>query len=379
MRELIYVEGRAAVNFDLDEQQQMLRDLVARFAADRYDIDKRAAYRREDTGFSGENWTMLGELGLLALPFAAENGGLGGGAAEIITVAEQIGRGFCVEPWLTDLLLAGRLLERAGSDAQREAWIPRLASGEARLALAHVEHAARYNPLHVACEVRDGRLSGAKTFVLSGAGADAFIVSARTGGGPATPEGLSLWLVPADAAGLHRRDYRLTDGSVASELRLDGVRDAEPLPGNAAAALIGTFDEVRLAAGAEMIGIMETLLAQTLDYVRTRKQFGQPIGSFQANQHRLADTYVALEQSRSHLLRAALAPADSQRAATIAGASAFINESAVKLGEVCIQLHGGMGVTNELAIGHGHKRILLLANLFGDADTELARYVRLRA
>ncbi|MFS0736071.1 acyl-CoA dehydrogenase [Sphingomonas sp. 1P06PA] len=367
------------MNFDLDDQQLMLRDLVARFAADRYDIDKRARYRRSPEGFAAENWAMLAELGLLGLPFSEDLGGIGNGIIDTITVAEELGRGLVGEPWLSDLLMAARLLERAGSDAQRAAWIGRIIAGEARLALAHAEQRARYNPNYVATEARDGVLNGSKTFVLAGAGVDAFLVTAREAGGVADPSGIGVWIVPSDARGLERRDYRLTDGSVACELRLHGVAAADRLPGEAAAALADTFDEARIAACAEMVGIMDMLLNATIEHVRTRKQFGQPIGSFQAIQHRMAQLYVRLEQSRSHLLRAALASDDGGRSLAIAGAKAFVSENAVLLGEDCIQLHGGMGVTEELPIGHGHKRILLLANLFGDPEAELARYVQLAA
>ncbi|SFS09540.1 acyl-CoA dehydrogenase family protein [Sphingomonas jatrophae] len=363
------------MNFDLDEQQTMLRDLVARFASDRSGAERRTADRRDPAGFARDNWTMLAELGLLALPFAEENDGLGGGAVEIATVAEQLGRGLCIEPWLSDLMLAGRLLEQAGSDAQRDAWIGRIIAGEARLALAHAEPRSRYNPASVACETRVGLLHGTKTFVLAGASVDAYLVSAREGGSAGE---IVLWLVRADAAGLERRDYRLTDGSVACELYMHGA-EAERLPGDALAALETVFDEARIASCAEMVGIMELLLATTLDHVRTRRQFGQPIGGFQAIQHRMAQLYVRMEQSRSHLYRAMLAPADPMRRAAVAGAKAFISENALKLGEECIQFHGGMGVSDELAIGHGHKRILLLANLFGDPQSELSGYSQLVA
>lgn len=367
------------MNFDLDEQQLMLRDLVARFAGDRYDIEKRSQYRRAPEGFSTENWALLAELGILALPFAEVQGGIGGGPVDIITVAEELGRGLCGEPWLSEILMAGRLLERAGDDAQRQAWLGPMMAGTARLALAHVEERARYNPHFVTTEARDGALTGAKTFVLGSEGVSAFLVSARESGAPADPAGIGIWIVPADAAGLERRSYRLTDGSVACELRLHNVRGCERLPGDGAEAIDATFDDVRIAACAEMVGIMAMLMASTLDYLRTRNQFGQPIGSFQAIQHRMAQLYVGLEQSRSHLLRAALAPDDGSRPATIAGAKAFVSERAIRMGEECIQLHGGMGVSDELAIGHGHKRILVLANLFGDHESELARYIRLVA
>jgi alkylation response protein AidB-like acyl-CoA dehydrogenase len=366
------------VDFDLDEQQVMIRDLAGRFAAGRYELGQRTAYRSSPEGFSRENWAMLAELGLLALPFPAEHGGFGAGAIEIVTVMEELGKGLATEPFLADLLLGGGALARAGDEALLSEWLPRIIAGQARVALAHFEHEARFNPLYVRTRAqREGQapeLNGAKTFVLSGEGVDAYVVSAREDGAPDDAQGLSLWLVPAEAAGLERRAYRLTDGSVACELRLHAVKEAQRLDGGADA-LLATFDVARLAACGEMVGIMATLFEATLDHVRTRRQFGQPIGSFQAVQHRMADAYVLLEQSRSHLLRAALLPGDARpRAAAIAAAKAFIGASAVKLGEECIQFHGGMGTTDELAIGHGHKRLLLLATLLGDPDSELMRY-----
>ena len=364
------------MNFELDEEQGMVRDLVTRFVDGRSNLDSRTRARSTPEGFSTANWRMLGELGLLALPFGTDIGGMGGGLVELITVMEGFGTGLIAEPYLPDLLLAARLLERAGSASQKAAWLPAIVRGERRLALAHMERAARFNPLFVECSAtahRDGTtLQGAKTFVQAGAGVDAFIVSARTSGSTDEPDGLSLWIVAADAPGLERQPYRLLDGSVALELRFHET-PAESLDGGAAA-LLETFDEARIAACAEMVGVMTMLFDATLEHLRTRKQFGQPIGSFQAIQHRMADHYAALEQSRSHMLRTALMPRD---ASVVAGAKAFIGAAAVRLGDDCVHLHGGMGITDELVIGHGHKRILLLASLLGDSESELSRYVEL--
>lgn len=369
------------MNFDLDDEQTMVRDLVARYAADRVNLSDRARDRQTPTGFSPSNWRMLGELGLLSLPFSTNAGGMGGGVVELITVMEQLGRGLCTDPYLSDLLLGGRLLERAGTVAQRDTWLPAIMAGDKRIVLAHAETAARFHPTYVQCRAApldDGwQLTGSKTFVLSAEGADAFIVSARDHGAPDATDGLSLWLVPAETAHLERRCYRLIDDSVACELRLHGVTGAERLDGGSDA-LLASFDEARIAACAEMIGVMTLLFEQTLEHLRTRKQFGQPIGSFQAIQHRMADQYAALEQARSQMLRAALTVGPGASAA-IAGAKAFVSEAAVRLGEECIQFHGGMGISDELAIGHGHKRILLLATLLGDSESELGRYVALTA
>lgn len=367
------------MNFDLDEQQAMLGDLVGRFMADRYDVGRRARYRAEPEGFSRDNWRTLGELGLLALPFAEDQGGLGGGTTELVVVMEALGRGLCAEPYLSDLLLAGRVLDLAGTPAQRAEWLPAIMAAEKRLALAHAETAGRFNPAFVACAVEGGsdapRLSGAKTFVQAGVGVDGFIVSAREHGAVDAADGLSLWLVAPDAPGLSVCAYRLVDGSAACELRLQGVTGAARLAGGGDE-LFAAFDTARVAACAEMVGVMSMLFDATLEHLRTRRQFGQPLGAFQALQHRAAEVCASLEQSRSQLYRAALASPDG-RPAAIAGAKAFISAAAVKLGEACIQFHGGMGISDELAIGHGHKRILLLSTLLGDSDAELERYVAL--
>jgi len=375
--------GKDRVDFELNEDQVLLKGLVENFVEDRYDLARRAGYQREAQGFSTENWRLMAELGLLALPFAAGHGGLDGGVVEIITVMEALGAGLVAEPVLPALLIAGRLIEAAGTDAQKAAWLPRIIAGEARIALAHFEHAARYNLSAVATTAKVAEsggtvIDGAKTMVMAGVGADGLLVSARLSGGCGDPAGIGLFVVPADARGVDARAYRLTDGSVASEVHFRGVTDAQPLAGGFAA-FATVIDEARIAACAEMLGIMTRLFDATLEHVRTRKQFGAALGSFQVIQHRMADNFVRLEQSRSQLYRAALAAAGAGRARAIAGAKSLIAANAIALGEDCIQLHGGMGTTDELAIGHGHKRLLLLASLFGDADAELERYLDMAA
>lgn len=366
--------GEDRVDFELNEDQVLLKGLVEKFVEDRYELTRRIAYQREPAGFAADNWRMLAELGMLALPFAAEHGGLDGGTIEIVTVMEVLGKGLVAEPVLSDLLIAGRLIEAAGTESQKADWLPRIIGGEARLALAHFEHRARYNLAHVATTARGSEINGVKTMVLAGAGVDAYIVSARTAGECRDADGIRFFLVPATAKGVAARHYRLTDGSVASEVQFHAVTEAEPLAlGYEAFATV--VDEARIAACAEMIGIMSSLLDQTLEYLRTRQQFGTPLGSFQAIQHRMSDNFVRLELARSQLLRAALAAPGAGRARAIAGAKSLISANAVAIGEEAIQMHGGMGTTDELWIGHGHKRLLLLASLFGDADAELERYL----
>ncbi len=286
-------------------------------------------------------------------------------AVEIATVMEAVGRGLVAEPLLDGAIVGGGLIAEAGTAAQKRRWIGGIVSGEAQVALAWAEHGTRFALDRPATTVVGDTLRGAKTMVAHGA--DAYVVTARAG------EEARLFLVDAHAADLHRRDYRLVDGSVACELLLDGVA-AEPMAGGLDA-LVAVADRARLAASAEMVGIMGLLFDSTLDYVRERHQFGVAIGSFQALQHRLADQYAALEQARSQLYRAMLAPADEASTAT-AAAKSYISTAAVRLGEECIQMHGGMGVSDELDLGHGHKRILRLASFFGDAAHELRRYDR---
>jgi len=363
------------LNFDLSEEQRLLRDLVEKYASDRYDAVKRLRYVAEPGGFSADGWRLMAEIGLLAFPFSEDMGGLGGQSDTLITVMEAIGRSAMTEPVLPVIVLAGGVLERGGDESQKSAWLPRLIDGSGFLALAHAEHDARFNEAAVATRViRNGasaRIDGAKQMVLAGPLADAFIVSARTEAGE-----VGLYLVPADANGIERRDYRMTDGSVASDLALRQVA-AELMPGDLRA-VESTLADARLAISAELIGLMGMMFDATLDYVKTRNQFGQTIGQFQAIQHRMADNYARLELSRSHLYRAAATDmADARRAAVLAGAKAYIAARAIELGEDAIQLHGGIGTTEELMVGQAFKRALLLATLFGDSDWELRRYVQL--
>jgi alkylation response protein AidB-like acyl-CoA dehydrogenase len=366
------------VNFHLTEEQSLLRDAVERFASERYDVPKRAAYRAAPAGYSAENWAELAGLGVLALPFTAEDGGLDGGPVELTTVMETLGRALAVEPVLEEVVVAGGMLAEAGTAAQKEHWLPSLMAGEAHLALAHVEKTARFDLDDVRTTARqvDGAavLQGEKSFVPAGAAADAYIVSARQAGADGR-DALRYYLVRADSEGLERRTFRLVDGSVASQLTLDGT-PGEPLEGGFER-FIQVVERAQIAAGAEMLGTMSFLFDTTLEYVRNRRQFGAPLGSFQVIQHRMADLYVALELSRSQLYRAALINAEQDRARAVAGMKSYVSNAAVTMGEECIHLHGAMGTTDELSVGHAHKRLLVLATLFGDADHELNRFIEL--
>ncbi|CAH0354673.1 pimeloyl-CoA dehydrogenase small subunit [soil metagenome] len=365
----------AVLNFDLSEEQSMLRDLIVRFATDRYDSVKRLAYVREPFGFSAQGWSLLAETGALGFPFGEESGGFGGGAVELITVMEALGRSVAVEPVLPVIVLAGGVIERAGTQEQKAALLPGLTSGERFAALACAEHNSRFNvDAIVTNAVVDGanyRLNGTKQMVVGGPFADDLIVAAKDDSGA-----IGLYLVASDAEGVSRRNYRLADGSVASDVRLTHVL-AAPMAGGRSA-LDAALADARLAICGELVGLMAMMFDSTLDYLKTRNQFGQAIGDFQAIQHRMADNYGLLELSRGQMYRAA-AQSDEGRDQAVTGAKAFISTSAITLAEDAVQLHGGIGTTEELMIGQAFKRVLVLASLFGDNDWELRRYVALTA
>ena len=366
------------MHLELNEEEVLVREAVERFAIGHCDSARRRSHRALRSGYSPENWRILAELGMLALPFATGEGGLGGGAVELVTLMEGLGRALAVEPVLEEIVMAGGLVARAGSAQQKARWLPGIISGSVHVALAHAERGARFGVCGLNTRARgcgaSYLLEGEKTLVPQGGCATAFIVSARDSA--ASDPSIGFYLVDAASSGVERREFRLIDGSVACTLALRGA-PAEKLPGGLAE-FEQVADQARIGACAEMLGIMSRLLDATLDHVRTRRQFGAPLGSFQVIQHMLADLYVSLEQSRSQLYRAALcAGADPQRHRTVAGMKSYVSAAALRLGEQCIQLHGGMGMSDELPVGEGHRRMVLLSTLFGDSDYELERYIRL--
>jgi alkylation response protein AidB-like acyl-CoA dehydrogenase len=367
------------VNFDLSEDDEMLKALAERFIEDRYDQERRRRYQQEDTGFSAENWQLLGELGLIAALFDADDGGLGIGPVGQATVFEALGRGLVVEPLIENVAVAGGLFAGAAPDNLKSVWLDGLVSGEKRLALAHRELAARHNLAWVETSARRNGsgavLSGAKSLVPAGAGADSYLVSARFSGGAGDCDGIALFLVDALAPGLTVSPWRLVDGSVAVALKLEDVMvPQEHCLGGDLSAIEAALERGAFLYSAEALGIMEKLYADTLDYLRTRAQFGRALGSFQALQHRMVAQYAVLEQSRALLNLATMATAPSARSRFIHGARAYISENSVSFGHEMIQMHGGMGVTDELIIGHGHKRLLMLSRWPEDANAALDRY-----
>ena len=365
------------MNLDFSEEQTLLSNLVERFTIDHYDLAKRAKYINSPEGFSLKNWKIMAETGILTVPFSEKYDGLGGNAEDIICVMQPLGKAVAVEPMLVSPILSGSLLEKVGTQALKDEWIPKIISGEAHIALAHSEAAARFDLSYVKTQFQtangEAKLTGQKTFVLGAAAADVYIVTAVPQEPPHTSDEISFFLVGKDASGLSSHQYRLIDGSIACELTLNDT-PAMPMNGHFDD-LISVINLTKIAACAEMVGLMELLLQDTLTHVKTREQFGRPLSKMQVIQHRLADAHVSLELCRSHLLRmAASSETDADYSKMTAGSKAYISQAAVALAEDSIQLHGGMGTTDELIIGHAMKRIILLSNLFGDTDAEITRF-----
>jgi pimeloyl-CoA dehydrogenase small subunit len=371
------------MDFDLTDEQRMLAESVNRLVTDAYgDFEHRKAFRAEARGFSEANWKSFAEMGLLGLPFDEADGGFGGGPVETLIVMEAFGRGLVVEPFLATVVLAGGLLRRAGTSAQRAATLPLVVEGAMVLAFGHQERQARHDLHDVATTARrDGAewvLDGAKGVVLNGDAADRIIVSARTAGARRDRDGISLFLLDPTTPGVTRRGYATQDGLRAAEVVLEGVRlPSDALlgaEGDALPLIERVVDEAIAATCAESLGAMEVLRDLTVDYLKQRQQFGQPIGNFQALQHRAADMLVATEQARSMAMYAAMMVQEADPAArrtALSAAKALIARLSDHLGKEAIQLHGGIAMTEEYKAGHYFKRLAMLGGLFGDMDHHL--------
>ncbi len=376
------------MDFSLSEEQTLLRNSVQSFLADSYDFEARRKSLASDEGYSEIVWKKCAELGLLALPFGEKFGGLNSAAVETMLVMEEFGRALLVEPYVPSVILAGSALRHAASEEQKQAIIPGLAAGDDKWALAFAEPQGRYDLFDIAAKAKkDGTswiLNGHKAAVPGGGCADKLLVSARTAGGRRDKKGISLFAVDAKTKGVERRDYKGVDGIRGAEINFDNVRlDGNALIGekdNALPALERTAEDAIAALGAEAVGCMKALNEATIEYCRTRKQFGQPIGSFQVIQHRLVDMFVACEQAVSMVYMVTLRLADSpeERALACAAAKARIGQDGRYVGQQAVQLHGGMGTTDELHVGHHFKRLTIIDAMFGNADYHLKRYGDLR-
>ncbi len=371
------------MDFDLSEEQRLLKDSVDGLLKASYDFENRKKYRAEVGGYSKNIWGKFAEQGLLGLPFSEEDGGFGAGPIETMIVMEALGRNLVVEPYLDTVVLGGGFLRR-GSAEQRAEHLPGIIDGSKTLAFAQVERNSRFELGNVSTSANKSgsgyTLSGEKFVVGHGDTADTLIVTARTAGGQRDAKGVGAFLVPANAKGVDIRGYETQDGSRAADIKFDNVEvgsdavigDAE----NGLAIIDQVVDDARIALCAEAVGAMEEALKVSVEYIKERKQFGVAIGSFQALQHRAADMFTALETARSMSFLASMASSYTDledRAKTVAAAKVQIGRSARFVGQGGVQLHGGVGVTMEYRIGHYFKRLTMIEQQFGDADFHLRR------
>lgn len=376
------------MDFRLNEEQQMLQDTVARLVRGEYSFEKRLEFSETDAGFSVDFWKQLGELGLTAVPFTEELGGFGGGGVEVQSVMTELGRGLCLEPFLQSVILGGGLVSQAADDSQKETLLGGIASGELHAAVALQEPQSFYNlnDVETHAEKNDAGyvLNGRKAVVIGGHCADLILVSARTSGEPRDANGISLFALKPDTAGIERRNYPTMDGSKGCDLTLNNVQvSADALLGEEGqAAEVIEYQTGRAIAAlcAEAVGIMEAANELTLDYLKQRKQFGVPIGKFQVLQHRMVDMMSELEQARSMAILAASVADEEQsddRRRVLAAAKNVIGRSGQFISEQGIQSHGGIGMTWEYNFAHYAKRLIMINHQLGDDDFHLERYASL--
>ena len=369
------------MDFSLNDVQSMLADTVEKFVANDYDFDTRQKYAGSELGYSADVWRQFADLGWTAVPFSEDDGGFDGGPIEIMIMMQHFGRGLVVEPYLANIVLAGGVLRRLANSSQKEQWLQPIVAGELQSALAFVEPQGRYNIANIATSaVADGDdwiLNGTKSVVLNGGNAELLIVPARSAGAQCDLDGITLFAVSTDSAGVSRNAYPTVDGHQAAEITLANVRvSGDAVLGkvdDGFAAFRDVVDEGTLAVCAEAVGIMKVLTDKTVEYTKNRVQFGVPISSFQALQHRMVDMLTACEQSYSLLVWAAMANADGTDEAkrSISAIKYQVGTAGKKVGQEAVQLHGGMGVTWELDVAHYFKRLTTIGQMFGNADWHL--------
>jgi pimeloyl-CoA dehydrogenase small subunit len=372
------------MDFDLSEEQRLLKESVDGLLTDSYDFEQRKKYMKEKGGWSKAIWGRLAEQGLLGLPFAEEDGGFGGGGVETMIVMEALGRALVLEPYLATVVIGGGFLRHGASAEQRAAHVPGIVDGSKTLAFAQLEKNSRYDLHDVATTAKKKGagwvIDGEKFVVLNGENADTLIVTARTKGERRDRSGVGVFLVPSNAKGVTKKSYPTQDGLHAADISFTGVEVGADAaigdPENALALIERVVDDARIALCAEAVGLMDESLKTTVEYIKTRKQFGVAIGTFQSLQHRASDMFVALEQARSMSMFATMATDfddAKERAKAVAAAKVQIGKSGKFVGQQSIQLHGGIGMTQEAKIGHYFKRLTMIENTFGDTDYQLRR------
>jgi pimeloyl-CoA dehydrogenase small subunit len=375
------------MDFDLSEEQRLLKESLDRLLSDRYEFDQRKTYGQNPEGWSRELWAQYAELGLLGLPFAERYGGSGGGPVETMIAMEAFGKALALEPYLATVILGGGFLRHGGSAEQCADLVPKIADGSLTLAFAHTERHSRYDLADIETKaVRDGSawvLNGEKGVVLHGDTADKLIVTARVGGSRRDRDGVGVFIVDGKAEGVSRRGYPTQDALRAAEISFAHVRVGPDgvlgEPGAALPLVERVVDEAIAALCAEAVGAMAAMHELTVDYLKTRRQFGREIGSFQILQHRAVEMLIALEQARSMAMFGTMMAAEenaAERRNALSAAKVQIGRSGKFIGQQSIQLHGGIGMTMEYKVGHYFKRVTMIDTMFGDADHHLRALAR---
>mgnify|MGYP005672883829 FL=1 len=372
------------MDFSLSEEQQLLKDSITQFVDKDYQFDIRQKNVSSDLGYSSEFWKTFADLGWLGMPFSEEDGGYNGGPTDLMVIMESLGRGLVVEPYIPNVVLAGGLISRLGSSEQKSNLLPKIISGENQMSVAFSEPQSRFNLSDVITSAKkDGDnyiLDGYKSVVMNGPSSNFIIIVARSSGKQLEEKGLTLFLLDPSLEGVSLRNYSNVDGSKASEVTLESVTVSSSTmlgkEGEAYNSLEEVIDLATLAISAEAIGIMEKMNEITLEYTKTREQFGETLSSFQALQHRMVDTFMAYEQTKSLLLMCAAKLTDKTEDASksVSALKYQVGIAAKHVGEEAVQLHGGMGVTDETNIGHYFKRLTTIRAIFGNTDYHLKRY-----
>ena len=375
------------MDFTFNEEQTLIQDQVDQFVQKEYDWETRQSLSNSDLGFGEDNWKKFAELGWLGISVSEESGGFGGSAIESMLIMEAFGKGLVVEPFLETMIMSGGILDNHGSDQQKSSILEPAIAGEMQLALAYAEPQSRFNLSDVVTEAKEKDenfiLNGYKSVVMNGPSAEKIILSARTSGSQMEEEGISLFIVDAASEGLNRTNYKTVDGKRASDITIENLSvPKENIIGqinSGFAILDSAIDTAILAISAEAVGAMEVLYKTTVEYTKTREQFGTAIGKFQVLQHRMVDMFMEYEQCKSLLYMATMkheeGSADAKKA--ISGLKYQVGKAGKFIGQQAVQLHGGMGVTDELNVGHYFKRLTTVGTIFGNTDYHLKKYTSL--